>query len=130
MKREIKFRAWDKEEKKMFQSMTALNLDDGVHSCTFISNYGDEITVDMERLELMQFTGLHDRNGREVWEGDIVDRDGLINEIIWNDDWAAFCRRIVFHSRHQSVFSFTCDDSVISRVIGNIWENGNLLEDK
>lgn len=52
--------------------MTALHLDDGVHSCTFISNYGDEITVNIEDLELIQFTGIKDRNGEDVWEGDIV----------------------------------------------------------
>lgn len=66
MKREIKFRAWDKESKKMEQDF-------------HIRSNSGEITQWIEGepfaefWELMQYTGLKDKNGNEIYEGDIVE---------------------------------------------------------
>ena len=56
--REIKFRAWDNQLKKMFEDIEY----HGKYKC----NEGEEIFV------VMQFTGLKDKNGKEIYEGDIV----------------------------------------------------------
>lgn len=123
------FRAWLKEEKEMIDV-------DEIHwyrgKFEFI---GDGITFQRlaNEVELMQSTGLKDKNGKEVFEGDIV-TNGIEIEDIKNHQTLGFYTvlddREYFLSSGISVEDFEeyADEfSQIAKIIGNIYENPELL---
>lgn len=67
--REIKFRAWDKEQNKMFI----------IEDLRWFGG-GGEIEQQFPHFDLMQFTGLKDKNGVEIFEGDIVKIQSQLSE--------------------------------------------------
>ena len=78
--REIKFRAWDKEIKKMG---TPFTLEFAIEQEGYRTN----------GLIFMQFTGLHDRNGKEIYENDLLkDKQGCVHQVVFENGgfWARF----------------------------------------
>ena len=122
-----KFRAWDKVFKEMVQ-VNALVLDEQVVKVTYKN--GNVAKEDMKEYELMQSTGLKDKNNQEIFEGDIVDYKGRKAVIKWHGSYASFIYRFVdelqervseWHPLFLAYYHF--------EVIGNIYKNKELFED-
>jgi len=77
-----------------------------------------------QNFELMQFTGLHDKNGVEIYEGDIIDWQGGIFYIKWEDSDASFFAVEQYDSFAESgqEWSGAC------AVVGNIHQHPELLK--
>jgi len=124
--RQIKFRAWDKREKGMIQNIhtcyDGMTCDKNVR-VRFDSFPTDEIYKD--EVEIMQFTGLKDKNDKEIYEGDIVkfNRKTPYLAVINNPD--GDCFRVKYNGLNTLILG---DDLKVMEVIGNIYENPELIK--
>ena len=128
MSREIKFRAWIKKgcESKMGE-VTSINLDEGYINY-IVCNEQNEIEIIglayLDEYILLQYTGLKDKNGKEIYVGDIV---------ILND--AEEENRCVVEYKYGSYIlvdgelreNLSNVENRFLEVIGNIYENPELL---
>ena len=134
--REIKFRAWDKRRKKWLEPHYVDISCAGVISKVTVHR-GYEIASDrnLDFIELMQYTGLKDKNGKEIYEGDIIEIRGqnykYIAEIIWDDEKAGYDLKEINTSIPDYLLNMPelfVDRISQIKVIGNIYENPELLE--
>ena len=130
MKREIKFRVWDHNTDTMMIPDNFEFYDGKIGWIDAGQEAGPESGNDgyPDQFEIMQYTGLHDKNGREIYEGDIVDiglenQDGklvLAPVIYWE-----YIAGYVLDNGGNGIWQRLTKDC---KVIGNIYENPDLLE--
>lgn len=136
MNRKIKFRVWDKYKKQMYPissidydifsqeiRIIAVGHENGM--CTAYNKNHNSEKCDITALELMQYTGLHDKNGKEIYEGDIVKikyRDEDIGKVIYEHN--GFSIDVTNMNKNYGRVSFVNN---FMEVIGNIYDNPELL---
>ena len=144
--RSIKFRAWDLNNEAMFTYEDMGDVYFGLcndGSMELIDCAG-EVNTPLQAV-FMQYTGLKDKNGVEIYEGDILEAEGIIYRIEWIQEYLQFC---IFTQQHWVWFQegsnhfkychqYDSDgrvyflqqlESYEITVIGNIHQNPELLE--
>lgn len=128
MKREIKFRMWDIDNEYMHQ-----NVQDGLAATKggvpIIGTTLGTLAKDRGNY-LMQFTGLTDKNGVEIYEGDVIKFNykmggEVFGEIIWSKG-GYYVVKTDDEKWNQKVIPYPI---VEIEIIGNIHENPNLIKD-
>lgn len=134
----IKFRAWHNELGRMMSisdmwfnvdSLGEIGLNDAVMN--------DYITVSPDEIELMQSTGLKDKNGKEIFEGDIlkvVNNDSSWFEVVkYDHEKAMFISKEVnlkYEVPETPLYDLFSPYLFKVEVIGNVWEDGDLIDSK
>lgn len=147
MDREIKFRVWD----NFYKKFCPINID--CYTITFqgdiwlisCSEYYDKTCwpfarLDSDRFKMLQFTGLKDRNGREIYEEDILIEkcDGYNNLFIVEFNKNGFyCLKSPNYKYRKNEYDsplfdycYISKNKVKLKIIGNIFENSELLNSK
>ena len=120
--REIKFRAWDERGEDSYgQAVTPKYIYDIQNTYDDENGYSFEEVLATPKLILEQFTGLHDKNGKEIYEGDIPDGYGAV--FFSNEYLGYFAKSNEFECEYKPIY-----DIPIIEIIGNIHENPELLE--
>lgn len=123
--REIKFRVWDKDTRRMYKNDSDLKIsieNNGGYIFALCAN----VVIPPEYIELMQYTGLKDKYGKEIYESDIV--------IAYNEDCDTICKGEIVWDKWECGFSIKgAEPTFIGwypelEVIGNIYENPELVK--
>ena len=121
--REIKFRAYHKERKEIFE---IASIDFKEKKAALSNGVIKLLNVDFKQFELLQYTGAKDKNDKEIYEGDIV---------ILNDTEEE--NKCIVKYKYGSYILVDGDlredlsnvEAKFLEVVGNIYENKNLLEE-
>ncbi|URJ46413.1 YopX family protein [Paenibacillus polymyxa] len=130
--RELKYKFWDREEKRMIGP----NLDSERY---YIGSYNGLALFDTERededgytyqmdVEFLQYTGLKDRNGKEAYHKDIVDYEGFLYVIEWDEKNTGFYLayiRDLHNPESEEHLKGSC--ITLSTIKSHILEPGKLL---
>ena len=132
--REMKFRAWHKKLQKILE-IDSIEMDiykagkistlTGYDKDTWINN------INIEDIELLEYTGIKDVDGVEIYEGDIVEKEFMEPWI--EEKLIGTVEMIEGHwsvvNDKKKIAEYLWDETDIDHVIGNIYENPNLLEE-
>lgn len=132
-----KFRAYSTEENEMYYPHNDKNVDWTIDDETgFIAplvNLGSGMWGMIDKYELMQSTGLKDKNGVEIFEGDVViTSKGAIGYVAYLQQEAGFVvvlKKSDYRLGHRNTGE-SYDVATAHEVIGNIYENSELLEEQ
>lgn len=136
MSRKIRFRAWNKQTNKMIDlyGITPLALEAGLKQDGIFVPFGED-------WPLMQLIGIEDKNGKEIYEGDIVKfylghNDPLIGQVIWyQHGWFFKCEYLCPNKEIRAYAKMRRYDEKgnkttewnYTEIIGNVCENPELL---
>lgn len=123
------FRAWNKATKEMHEADDIVSLNfEKKQICVKTLFFGQLNYYDFDDIILMQSTGLKDKDDKEIFEGDILSsKDGLLNGVVeYRYDLGMWTNSLIRYNNFERL----CNVARDREIIGNIWEDGDLIDGK
>ena len=123
-----KFRAWHKTWEEMGKVKRIRFDDEGNVTTVLFDGKLLGVNTKIDEIELMQSTGFKDKNGKEIFEGDVLGtKDGLLNGFIeYREDLGMFVNSLIRYNNFERL----CNVANSREIIGNVYENPELFEEK
>lgn len=133
----MNYKLWDKENKEFLEDDWETEfavLANGTVIEIYYNGFAEDYSVrNLDNIELLQYTGLKDKNGKEIYEGDIVliriEETSILHKTVVKFKHGAFIADIIGKNDYIYLFHFGFNKDDFE-VLGNIYENSELLEDK
>lgn len=123
----LKFRVWDKTNKEML-NIDVLNL--FLEEIVVLENDGSAFSMKFKDVELMQSTGLFDKNGKEIFEGDILKTRTRGYVIVIKENGNTMTTYKSGINKRTSLVLSSFLEKYQVKIVGNIYENKDLLKEK
>lgn len=129
--REIKFKVWDKENEKwlLLENEFFLLYDEKEQRLRVYDSDGENYSVELTNIEIVEYTGLKDKNGKEIYEGNILSDGEEWTGVVKYKNGGYYLDCGGIYDPWLSVISVAGEIDDFS-IIGNIYENPELLKCK
>ena len=132
MNRPIKFRVWDVKNKKFLPESYFAILGNGKLIVTLSGYYNDFTNTNQDDYVVQQYTGLTDSNDNPIYEGDILKisygtMGDVIGQVLYEADEGGYLFQWERKGPNQNYKNLNCDVAFESVIVGNIFENKELL---
>lgn len=122
-----KFRGWNKATKEMHEADDIVSLNfEKKQICVKTLFFGQLNYYDFDDIVSMQSTGLKDKNGNEIFEGDILgSKDGILDSVVeFRSDLGMWTTSLIKYNNFERL----CNVASERKIIGNIYKNPELLK--
>lgn len=128
-----RFQVWNKATKEVHEADDIITIDfEEKQICVKTLFFGKVSYYDLDDVVLMQSTGFRDKNGKEIFEGDILKVTNLsswLEVVSFNEDKAMFVSKETKRKVEETpLYDLFNTDIFEVEIIGNIWEDGELLD--
>lgn len=134
MNNRFEFRIWDNKQQQFVTSFVDIMIDESLHRLFIQTNsviraedgYGNSRFFENSRFTIQQFTGLLDKNGKKIFEGDIIKFKGSLKNYNWRVVYSKDTACFMLADSADNAYWLMLNEVTKIEILGNVFENPKL----